>query len=708
MRNKLRAFLSLLNKTVLAVLIVCGFYALFLTGLILWNFELKLKRWPTFVHAAPFVLSVGEDIGRVGLLERLQRLGYLETMTATPEPGEWLRSGSQLTIGLRHFPLSAHGVASGPVRIALRANRADSIRLAGASEGVDKPAIEPELLDIIPAKGFPKQLCRPSRLRDINPLLKDAIVLTEDPRFISHWGVDMGATYRAIKANVKAGRYVEGGSTIPQQLVRMTLLSPEKTLWRKCNEICMALIADAIYSKETILESYLNRVYFGHSGRFPIIGVAEASRVFFGKSQAELDAGRCALLAAMIRAPNVVNPYVRPERAQRRRNMILGLMLNAGKISPTEHDQAAQSPIKVVSKGSQPIRADAFLSLVDDKMDAQGTAGDLIIEGQDVVTSLDPWLHTKAQEGLNRLGKAGADAYLVMITPATGAITSYVAPSADKSSGLRGDLESLLPVTIIPALIGEKPGESGLSLNSQIFRADVPRDPITFRAALHTDPNLLTQKVISSAGRDRVIAVLKEFGVRVRLNHTGEMAFDPISPIEYAGIYSLLAGIGKSPRPQIATRPRNRTDPSSHLGMRRVSVNPAVLFLVNYVLKEPMDRPGKRRTTGPRSDLPSIFHSSDPAGLWSVAYNEDALIVVRTPEKDVDPTRIKAMMAGLLYWTRGDSRPRSEPPEGIVFKRVCSKSGLRATSLCPNVIEEAFIKGTQPVEWCPLGHESTP
>jgi len=123
----------------------------------------------------------------------------------------------------------------------------------------------------------------------------------------------------AIKTNIKARRYVQGGSTISQQLIRMTILRPEKTLWRKINEVFLALAADAIYSKGTILQAYLNRIYLGHWGSLPVKGVEEASRNFFGKSLNELDPADCAFLAAAIRAPNVINPFKHPERAKGRR-----------------------------------------------------------------------------------------------------------------------------------------------------------------------------------------------------------------------------------------------------------------------------------------------------------------------------------------------------------------------------------------------------
>ena len=298
---KPKRILWVLKKALQLLLILVCSYFLILTIAIVWTFEVKLQRWPIFIYAAPFTIQVGDDINRIRLFERLSRQGYIASPVSVPEPGEWGRSGSGITIFLKDCPFKQGEITSGPINLTLDWDQIKSIRLMRSLEEVNRIALEPELVQVVPPPGYFPELCRSLPLNQIPSLLVDAIVLTEDPRFFLHSGIDLVSVQQALMTNLKAWRYVQGGSTIPQQLVRMTMLSPEKTLGRKINEVFLALTAGILYSKERILEAYLNRVYYGQWGTFPIKGVPEAARHLFGKALTELDAAECALMAAMIR-----------------------------------------------------------------------------------------------------------------------------------------------------------------------------------------------------------------------------------------------------------------------------------------------------------------------------------------------------------------------------------------------------------------------
>ena len=290
----------------------------------------------------------------------------MESPIAVPEPGEWKLSGSDLRIFFKHCPLRGEEFLSGPADLTLDWNRVRSIRLDRSRVEVNQVTLEPELIQIIPGPGYAPELCRPVPLDQIPSLLIDAIILTEDPHFFSHAGIDLGSIRQALQTNLKAWRYVQGGSTIPQQLVRMVLLSPEKTLWRKINEVLLAVVADGLYSKQRILETYLNRVYCGQWGPFPIKGVTEAARHLFGRNLNELDAAECALMAGIIRAPNVINPARHPDRALARRNMVLGLLFKAGKISRDTYEEAINRPASMRKGAPVLVKASAFVELVKD------------------------------------------------------------------------------------------------------------------------------------------------------------------------------------------------------------------------------------------------------------------------------------------------------------------------------------------------------
>ncbi|MGB6064001.1 MAG: transglycosylase domain-containing protein [Desulfomonilaceae bacterium] len=689
---------------VLRVLFVLSLaYLLVLVGIVLWTFEVKLKRWPIFVYGAPFSLQVGDDIAEARLMERLARLGYMRGTSLLPKPGQWCQDGSTLRLFLKYSPLVSQGIATGPVDIGLDRNRVRSVRFMRSHENVNRIVLEPELLSVIAAPHRRPELCRPIPLDKIPSLLVDAIVLTEDTRFFSHRGIDLLSIGMALKTNLRAGRYVQGGSTIPQQLIRMTILTPEKTLGRKINEILLALVADAIYSKKTILQAYLNRVYFGQWGPFPIQGIGEAASHLFGKDASELTAAECSLMAATIRAPGVINPHRHPQRAKTRRNMVLGLLFKAGKISREQYEEAIDSPVKIRNPGAPSVRAASFMDLVKKSLPNQlptpaGTR-------QDVLTSLDPLLQARADATLKRMGETGARSHLIIANPVTGDLKAFAAPGPGRWSGYGGNVESFLPLMIVPALIPDKEDRVKYTLTSQIlFRSPVGRT-ITFRAAFRDERALLIQRLIASEG-EKIPTLLKEFGIKAVFNREHILAVDAVSPMEMARIYSLMATLGNAAPLGPGIKVAGETSTDSSVERKRVSVKPAVLFLINYLLKGLDSAEVKAKGRSKAWDEPSFFTSRDKEGIWNIAYRSDVLLVLRIPGDHIGHLNMKETVDKLLPKTGPSTEGLPVVPDGIVFRKICVESGLRATSICPQVIREPFLKGTQPQEWCPLRHES--
>lgn len=684
------------------LLVAAAGYVLILVAIVVWTFEVKLNRWPIFIYSAPFAIRVGDDLGNSRLAERLARLGYVKTSTAVPNPGQWTQSGSGFNINLKHCPLSGEGIVSGPVSLNLDWNRITSIRLMRSLEDVTGVTFEPELLSIIPAKGYAPELCRPVILGRIPGLLIDAVVLTEDTRFFTHQGIDLSSIADAVRTNIKAGRYVQGGSTISQQLVRMAILNPEKTMGRKINEILLAVAADAVYSKKRILQAYLNRVYFGQWGNIPIRGVSEAARHLFGKDLSELDAGECALIAATIRAPNVINPYRHPERALGRRNTILGLLLKAGKISRDEYEEAVNSPVKMLKPGSASLKASAFLDLVKETLpgDLPGAAG----TRQDVITSVDPLLQYEAELALKGMEDAGVQSHLILANPETGELKAYCAPALQKWSGSGGSVETFAPLVIIPALIPDKPDRARYTLTSQLF-IPTHSSAVTFRQAFRNDAPFLVEKLVSTLGQDKICSVLKEFGVNAR-SSGDSVAVDPVHPMGMAQIFSILATLGTKvtfgPGTKIVGDYGTETAPER----KRVGIKPAVLYIANHAMKglEPA-QPGDEGQDSNWSQ-PSVFSARDAGGSWGVAYRGDTLLVLRVQGNHPKEVKIGTLVNRLLRKPDSGSHVPARIPDGIVFRKICVLTGLRATSICPKVIHEPFLKGTQPGEWCPHRHES--
>src|SRR6266542_4142577 len=269
--------------------------------------------------------------------------------------------------------------------------------------------------------------------------LKQAVIATEDARFYSHFGVDPMGIARAIYQNFRRGRIVEGGSTITQQLAKVLFLTPDRSLERKLKEAVLAIELERRYSKERILEIYLNQIYFGH-GAF---GVEAASRTFFGKSVSELSPADAALLAGLPKAPATYSPFDHPEAAKRRRATVLTRMVDTGAMRAEQAKRIGQGEITLVPPERRRTTGQYFLDFVLQYLEAQ-YGPDLVFKGGlHVYTTLSPTMQLKAEmalrEGLRaletrRAAKAGQDApaperpegALLSIEPQTGYIRAMV------------------------------------------------------------------------------------------------------------------------------------------------------------------------------------------------------------------------------------------------------------------------------------------
>ncbi|MFH1116248.1 MAG: transglycosylase domain-containing protein [Pseudomonadota bacterium] len=697
-----RQIIGALKTAVKTALLIFAAYLLVLTGVVLWAFEVKFQRWPTYIYGAPSSVRVGDDIVKTRLFDRLRRLGYIKGPTMVAEPGQWSRSGTGLDLHLKYCPIAGRGIATGPVSFSLDLDTIRSIRLVRSHQDVDKIVLEPELLGVLPADGTVPMLCRPLPLDRMKGLLVDAVVLTEDRRFFSHHGVDPGSMFRALKANVKARRYVQGASTITQQLVKMTLLTPRKTLFRKTNEIFLALIADALYSKRVILQAYLNRVYFGHWGQFPVYGAAEASRNFFGKDFDRLNPEECAFLAATIMAPNVITPLRHAERALGRRNMILGLLFKEGKIGRDEYDQARAAPLRVRKPGPPPVKAAAFEDLVGEEMDDAETVGSGKIGY--VVTSLDPLIQNDANMEVRHLGGGTGDTHLAVLDLPAGEIKALVAPGPDGWDGKGANLESVLPMATVAALIPDGSGSSKFTLTSRLFSSVPGGRPITLKEAFAGSRPLLIKRLVDSIGQERIVRVLEEFEIPAKTGAGGSIVVAPVSPLRMARSYAMLASLGWKRSYGVGIKDQTVAAVPSQSEETRSLLTEAPLFLIGCLLKDLPPLEDMNYGLDEVRQRPSVFVSQDDTGIWGVAYRPDTFLLVRVPGRDVHPDLIEKMMLRLLPPPGRSAGNLPAVPSGVVFRKICVDSGLRATSICPHVILVPFLKGSQPKEWCPLLH----
>lgn len=269
-------------------------------------------------------------------------------------------------------------------------------------------------------------------LKDVPTSMRNAVIAIEDHRFYSHNGVDIIGTSRALARDLKAGAMVEGGSTITQQLIKNTLLTSQKTITRKTQEVFLALAVEREYSKEEILQMYLNQIYFGNGAW----GIKQAASKYFGKDVQELSIGESAMLAGLIKAPSALNPYHHMEKAIERRNLVLAQMKNHGYISERELEGAKRESIALNDKGGDPFRG-KYPYYVDgvlyEAIHEYGLSQDeLLTGGYQIYTELDPNMQAAMEKTYQNdaLFPKGADTLVqsggVLVDPKTGGVRALV------------------------------------------------------------------------------------------------------------------------------------------------------------------------------------------------------------------------------------------------------------------------------------------
>ncbi len=290
------------------------------------------------------------------------------------------------------------------------------------------------------------------RLEDISPFLIEAVIATEDANFYKHPGFDPIAIARAVYLAWKNKEFVSGGSTIVQQLVKITLLSPERTFSRKVREIILAAEVNRKYDKDTILEMYLNRVYFGRSA----YGAEAAAQIFFGKSAKDLTLGQASLLAGLIQAPSLYDPYTNPKAARERQRVVLNLMVKNGFITRAQADAALQEPWNLVPPRVA-FEAPHFVLYVRQQLEKLYGPELVYRGGLQVYTTLDLNLQREveriARAHVARLqGRNVNNAAVVVIRPGTGEILAMMGSLDYNNTEIDGQINM--------ALIPRQPGSS--------------------------------------------------------------------------------------------------------------------------------------------------------------------------------------------------------------------------------------------------------
>ncbi len=372
-------------------------YSVYLDANIQKRFNGNKWQVPAQIYARPLTLTLKQEITEKEIVEELELLGYRNVSLAR-KSGEYAINGNHISIRRRAFTFADGDEPEEFLQVSLENNRVTSIADLARNQAQNSMRLEPWLVTRLSAGSEDRMLVT---LDDIPKPLIDALVTVEDQEFYHHFGINPFAIARAAVANIIAGRTVQGGSTLTQQLVKNMYLSREKSLWRKVKEALMALIIEFRYSKEEILQAYLNEVFLGQNGALAVHGVGLASYFYFDRPVNELNLAEMATLVAIIKGPSYYNPRRYAERVLERRNLVLRMLFEANKLDRQSYELYVNMPLDIASgaslaQGKHP----AYMDKIRRELRQILTNPQVLESGIKVFSTLDPVAQRRAEDAL--------------------------------------------------------------------------------------------------------------------------------------------------------------------------------------------------------------------------------------------------------------------------------------------------------------------
>lgn len=604
-------------------------------------------------------------------------------------------------------------------------------------------------------------------MQDIPPVVREAFLVTEDKRFYDHDGIDWYRVPGAVLRNVRARRWKEGFSTITMQLARNIFtedLTREKTILRKLREAKVARDIEDRYSKDQILELYLNQIYLG-AGAY---GVETAAQRYFGKSVREVNVAEAALLAALPKGPSIYDPRRHPERAIQRRNTIIELMRRAGVISDQDASLAKAYPLELASKRESGESAPYFVEWIRRQLEEK-FGRQLYEDGLQVYTTLDPDMQSAAERALQAqldaieagrygpyghvtyeqyaaraTGEDGEDArtpYLqgafVAVDPRTGAVRALVGGrDYDESKFNRATQALRQPGSTFKPIVYATAVQNGRMPSSAVEDSPItigdwsPKNfdgkfqgTIPMRRALYQSRNLAAVNVAQEVGIPNVIGMARRFGIGTPIPNYPSIALGAASvfPIEMIAAYTTFATLGTHADPYGIVRV---TDARGQVLWEPEPRREAVLSAEEAYLMVDMMKDVNRRGTAYNAVAGAGFYipsggktgtTDDGADVWYVGYTPDLVAGVWIGMDR--PKRIKGNAQGgelaAPAWTafmtevyRRKPNPGDWPmPAGIVQRQVIAGTNVLFAEGCTatTTVTELYITGTEPFETCVPG-----
>ncbi len=709
----------------------------------------ETQRSDPRIFARPYEFRRGQSLSPTQIIDRLNDLGYSHRDRAE-QAGEFAvgrdavviipRSGDRASQVVRIVFAAKRGKATEPTSI-------DHLETVTPKRTIEKITLDTPLITALATEAREKR--RDVPLSVIPPMMVQAVLAIEDRRFYDHLGIDpIGITSAAIDNVVGRKKYLRSGSTLTQQLVKNTFLTPEQTLKRKVSEWFMSIALERRLSKEQILTLYLNDVSLGQRGSFAIHGVQEAARLFFAKDVTNLSLSEAATIAGVIQSPSRLSPFNNPDRAKDRRNVVLHAMADTGFISEDAAERASREPLQMAQRALD-AEAPYFVDYIGQELQEKYPAQTGAI---DVYTTLDLHIQRIAQDvvrdGLTHVDellakrkRQKAQAALIAVDPRTGEVLALVGGRSYNQSqynraivAKRQPGSAFKPFVYLSAF--ERAAADGRTdLTPATVVIDEPTSwefnqqtwtpgnydgefegPVTLRRALALSRNIPTIKVAETTGYDQVAALWKRVGASTPPRPYPSIALGVFeaTPFEIATAYTLFPNGGTIKPLHAISRFISSTgkDVPLKIDAPKTIARPDTTYLVTNMLRSVLNEgtgAGARAAGFTQDAAGKSGTTNDLRDAWFVGFTPELLTVVWVGLDDNNPLGLSGTQAALPIWTAfmmralgGRTSGGFEPPNGIVFADIDRDTGKIAVPGCPRVFHESFLAGTAPTELCML------
>lgn len=657
-----RWLLALAAKLMLVVAVLGAFYTIYLDAQVRERFEANRYQAPALLYSRALWLSPHANVSYARVKAELEALAYSPSAVARQQ-GEYNEQrqsdGRTILLHRRAFDFADGFEPSQRLLLRFRDDRLHQVLAWPSQQVLTEARLEPQLIGRFAADSGEDRLL--VSLEQVPQLMRDTLLLIEDQDFYQHHGVKPTAIARAALVNLRAGRTVQGGSTLTQQLVKNMYLTHDQNLWRKANEAIMALSLDFHFDKDEILEAYFNEVYFGQDRGHAIHGVGLASQYFFGRSVEDLSVAEIALLVGMVKGPSLYDPRRRPENAERRRELVLKLMYEHNLITQVQYLSALEDTL-VRRQSTRLVLGERpdYVDLVQRELRQLVPGREWQQTGLRVFTYYDPYIQQQAELAMTtrggRVDSPDVQGAMVVSDYQQGVVRALVGNIGQQRGGFNRAIDARRPIgslvkpfTFALALENSSQyrlesmlDDSPITLIDERQREWSPRNfdgefkgPVTLYQSFIESRNLPAVRLGLDVGVERVRERLYAAGFDESTHAYPSLTLGAVdmSPLQVSQIYSALANRGIQQRLTSIEAVYTHWNQPLYQQQRRVQevFSTQSAYLTDYALQGVM-----REGTGR-----SIRQYVSPAGLagktgstnelrdsWFVSYDNQHVVTV--------------------------------------------------------------------------------